>query len=94
MEIDNKDNNDDENNSTFDTIIKCNELIVEMLQYTYDEINSKRYLIERKPYQTGNSFAIFEHDLQLNDNRDFMQVENVLGFGLSFHLRLVYVQYR
>jgi hypothetical protein len=50
MLLDNEDNNDDDNDSTFDTIIECNELVVETLQYTYDEIKSKRYLMERKPY--------------------------------------------
>jgi hypothetical protein len=50
MHLDNSDNNDDDNDSTFDTIIECNELVVETLQYTYDDTNSKRYLMERKPY--------------------------------------------
>jgi hypothetical protein len=61
------DNNEDEHNNTtnvdnvfMNEVIDCNELIIDMLQYTYNDINCKRYLVERKPYRTGLSYAIFK----------------------------------
>jgi hypothetical protein len=62
------DNIDDEDASLLD-IIHCNQLVIETLQYTYNEINIKQYMIERKPYHTGLN-DIFQHDLQGKDNHD------------------------
>jgi hypothetical protein len=52
-------------------VIECHEVVlVNTPQLTYNDINSKRYLTERKPYRTGLSYAVFEQDLQHNANND------------------------
>jgi DDE superfamily endonuclease len=70
---DNTDDNDDNDgyDSGLNDVIETTEVIIDALQLTYNEINGKRYLMERKPYRsTGLSYSIFERDLQDDDNKD------------------------
>jgi hypothetical protein len=67
---DNIDNNNDNDgyDSGLNDVIETTEVIIDALQLTYNEINGKRYLIERKRYRsTGLSYSIFERDLQDDD---------------------------
>jgi hypothetical protein len=51
---DNETNNDnDDNDSGLQEVIETMEVLTETLQLTYNEINGKRYLVDRKPYRTG-----------------------------------------
>jgi hypothetical protein len=66
IDSDNENKNDDD--STMNNIIECHQLVLDAVKGTYDEINNRQYLMDRKPYRTGLSFQVFECDLQQDDN--------------------------
>jgi DDE superfamily endonuclease len=67
--IDDDDDADYNNDNTMLEVYECNQLNVETLEYTYNEIKNKRYLMERKPYCTGLN-NVFVRDLKDQDNED------------------------
>jgi hypothetical protein len=60
---------DDDSVGEMQDLYKCNELVVDALEITYNKINKKRYMTERKPYCMGLR-NMFDQDLQDWDNED------------------------
>jgi hypothetical protein len=60
---------DDSSNGDMQDLYECNELLVDALELNYNEINAKRYLMERKSYRMSLR-NMFDRDLEDKDNKD------------------------